>query len=80
MKTEAQLLSPSAVKVEEIDPLEGQEELGIFQTLDKLEEVTEALLPRLIILFKTFSYIFRSFFVFFWTSSEQNHSWDRNIL
>ena len=61
MKTEAQLLSPSAVKVEEIDPLEGQEELGIFQTLDKLEEVTEALLPKLIILFKTFDYIFRSF-------------------
>ena len=44
--TEAQLLPPSAVKVEEIDPLEGQEELGIFQMLDKLEEVTEALLTR----------------------------------
>ena len=74
MKVEAQLLPPVAVKEEEIDPLGGQEELGIFQTLDKLDEVTEALLPRLIILFKTFSYIFRSFFVFFWTSSEQNHS------
>ena len=46
MKIEAQLLPASAVKEEEIDPLEGQEELGIFQTLDKLEEVTEALLPR----------------------------------
>ena len=44
--TEAQLLPPSAVKVEEIDPLEGQEELGIFQMLDKLEEVTESLLTR----------------------------------
>ena len=59
MKTEAQPLPPVSVKEEEIDPLEGQEEL------DKLEEVTEALLPRLIILFKTFAYIFRSFFVFF---------------
>ena len=46
VKTEAQLLSPSAVKEEEIDPLEGQEELGIFQILDKLEEVTESLLTR----------------------------------
>ena len=46
MKTETQLLQPSAVKEEEIDPLEGQEELGIFQILDKLEEVTEALLNR----------------------------------
>ena len=43
---EAQLLSPSVVKEEEIDPLVGQEELGIFQMLDKLEEVTESLLPR----------------------------------
>ena len=46
MKTEAQPLSPSAVKEEEIDPLEEQEELGIFQMLDKLEEVTESLLTR----------------------------------
>ena len=46
VKTEAQPLSPSAVKEEEIDPLGGQEELGIFQMLDKLEEVTEALLTR----------------------------------
>ena len=46
MKTEPQLLPPSAVKEEEIDPLEGQEELGIFQVLDKLEEVTESLLAR----------------------------------
>ena len=46
MKTEAQLLPPVAVKEEEIDPLEEQEELGIFQMLDKLEEVTEALLTR----------------------------------
>ena len=46
MKTDAQLLPPVAVKEEEIDPLEGQEELGIFQILDKLEEVTEALLTR----------------------------------
>ena len=49
MKTEPQLLPPSAVKEEEIDPLEGQEELGIFQMLDKLEEVTESLLARWII-------------------------------
>ena len=46
MKTEAQLLPPSAVKEEEIDPLEGQEELGIFQVEDHLEEITESLLPR----------------------------------
>ena len=47
MKTEAQLLPPSAaVKEEEIDPLRGQEELGIFQMLDKLEEVAETLLTR----------------------------------
>ena len=46
MKTDAQLLPPVAVKEEEIDPLEGQEEQGIFQILDKLEEVTEALLTR----------------------------------
>ena len=46
MKTEAQLLSPSAVKEEEIDPLGEQEELGIFQILDKLEKVTESLLTR----------------------------------
>ena len=52
MKTETQLLPPSAVKEEEIDPLEGQEELGIFQILDKLEEVTKDQLTRLIILFK----------------------------
>ena len=51
VKTEAQLLPPSAaVKEEEIDPLEGQEELGIFQILDKLEEVTEFLLNRWIII------------------------------
>ena len=56
MKTEAQLLSPSAVKVEEIDPLEGQEELGIFQTLDKLEEVTESLLTRWIIKVKNMGF------------------------
>ena len=55
MKIEAQLLPPVAVKEEEIDPLEGQEELGIFQMLDKLEKVTEALLPRLIIVFKIFA-------------------------
>ena len=52
VKTEVQLLPPSAVKEEEIDPLEGQEELGIFQILDKLEEVTKDQLTRLIILFK----------------------------
>ena len=46
MKTESQLLPPSAVKEEEIDPLGEQEELGIFQMLDKLEEVTETLLTR----------------------------------
>ena len=46
MKTDAQLLPPVAVKEEEIDPLGEQEELGIFQMLDKLEEVTEALLTR----------------------------------
>ena len=46
VKIEAQLLPPSAVKEEEIDPLEGQEQLGVFQTLDKLEEVTEDLLTR----------------------------------
>ena len=46
MKIESQLLPPLAVKEEEIGPLEGQEELGIFQMLDKLEEVTEALLTR----------------------------------
>ena len=46
VKTEEQLLLPSAVKEEEIDPLGEQEELGIFQMLDKLEEVTEALLTR----------------------------------
>ena len=51
MKTEAQILPPSAVKEEEIDPLEGQEQLGVFQTLDKLEEVTEDLLTRWIIVF-----------------------------
>ena len=44
--TEAQLLPPSAVKEEEIGRLVGQEELGIFQMLDKLEEVTEDLLSR----------------------------------
>ena len=49
MKTEAQLLPLSAVKEEEIDPLEGQEELGIFQVVDHLEEITESLLPRWII-------------------------------
>ena len=54
MKTEAQLLPASAVKEEEIDPLEGQEELGIFQMLDKIEEVTEALLTRWIIVFNMF--------------------------
>ena len=46
VKTEEPLLPPVAVKEEEIDPFEGQEELGIFQILDKLEEVTEALLTR----------------------------------
>ena len=46
LRHNAQPLSPSAVKEEEIDPLGGQEELGIFQMLDKLEEVTEALLTR----------------------------------
>ena len=46
VKTEEQLLLPSAVKEEEIDPLGEQEELGIFQMLDKLEEVTESLLTR----------------------------------
>ena len=56
MKTEAQLLPPSAVKVEEIDPLEGQEELGIFQMLDKLEEVTETLLTRWIIVLKKYCF------------------------
>ena len=54
MKIESQLLPPLAVKEEEIDPLEGQEELGIFQMLDKLEEVTEALLTGWIIVFKIF--------------------------
>ena len=49
MKIESQLLPPLAVKEEEIDPLGGEEELGIFQILDKLEEVTEALLTRWII-------------------------------
>ena len=63
MKVEAQLLPPSAVKEEEIDPLEGQEELGIFQMLDKLEEVTEALLTRWIIVFKIFAFIFKIFYV-----------------
>ena len=62
MKTKAQLLPPSAVKEEEIDPLEGQEELGIFQMLDKLEEVTEALLTRWIIVIKIFACIFKIFF------------------
>ena len=52
MKTEAQLLPPSAVKEEEIDPLEGQEELGIFQVVDHLEEITESLLTRWIISYK----------------------------
>ena len=50
MQTKAQLPPPSAVKEEEIDPLEEQEELGIFQILDKLEEVTEFLLNRWIII------------------------------
>ena len=52
MKTEPQLLPPSAVKEEEIDPLEGQEELGIFQVVDHLEEITESLLTRWIISYK----------------------------
>ena len=55
MKTEEQILPTSAVKVEEIDPLEGQQELGMFQMLEKLEEVTETLLPRWIIVFKIFA-------------------------
>ena len=54
MKIESQLLPPLAVKEEEIDPLGGEEELGIFQILDKLEEATEALLTRWIIVFKIF--------------------------
>ena len=54
VQTKAQLLPPSAVKVEEIDPLEGQEELGIFQMLDKLEDVTESLLTRWIIVSNMF--------------------------
>ena len=62
MKTDAQPLPPVAVKEEEIDPLGEQEELGIFQMLDKLEEVTEALLTRWIIVFKIFACIFKIFF------------------
>ena len=45
VKTEEQLLPPSAVKEEEIDPLGEQDDLGFFQ-VDKLEEVTESLLSR----------------------------------
>ena len=45
MKIEAQLLPPSAVKEEEIDPLGEQEQLGIFHT-DTLEGVSETLLTR----------------------------------
>ena len=39
VKTEEQLLPPSAVKEEKIDPLGEQDDLGIFQ-VDKLEEIT----------------------------------------
>ena len=46
MRQTGDMRQPSAVKEEEIDPLGGQEELGIFQMLDKLEEVTETLLTR----------------------------------
>ena len=63
MQTKAQLLPPVAVKEEEIDPLGEQEELGIFQMLDKLEEVTESPLTRWIIVFKIFAFIFKIFYV-----------------
>ena len=41
MKVEAQLLPPSAVKEEEIDPLGEQEDLGIFQMEESLVNVRE---------------------------------------
>ena len=41
MKVEAQLLPPSAVKEEEIDPLSEQEELGVFQMEESLVSVRE---------------------------------------
>ena len=46
MRQTGDMRQPSAVKEEEIDPLGGQEELGIFQMLDKLEDVTESLFTR----------------------------------
>ena len=51
MKVEAQLLPPSAVKEEEIDPLREQEELGVFQMEESLvsvgEEKEETVTPSL---------------------------------
>ena len=41
VKVEAQLLPPSAVKEEEIDPLREQEELGVFQMEESLVSVRE---------------------------------------